>query len=149
MCNATWYTLPATFETDAYPQSKQARAESPTTARELDFDDDNETPAVTENKPSPPPPSKSPKPGVRFSESATEIPPPKPPRPVNRMEQDAKALADMFPDTDAKVIKAVLVASGGDVERAMNALLSMETPVRCMQQRTDGSRHERPQLHCR
>jgi hypothetical protein len=115
-------------EKPAVDKSKQARAESPTTARELDFDDDNETPAVTENKPSPPPPSKSPKPGVRFSESATEIPPPKPPRPVNRMEQDAKALADMFPDTDAKVIKAVLVASGGDVERAMNALLSMNDP---------------------
>jgi hypothetical protein len=76
---------------------------------------------------SPPAPSRSPKPGVRFTEGATEIPPPKPPRPVNKHEEDAKALAEMFPETDAKVIKAVLFASGGDVMRATNALLSMDS----------------------
>jgi hypothetical protein len=39
--------------------------------------------------------------------------------------EDEKALAEVFPDIDSKVIKAVLFASGGDVERATNALLSM------------------------
>lgn len=43
---------------------------------------------------------------------------------MNKQEEDQKALAEMFPDIDAKVVKAVLFASGGDVERATNALLS-------------------------
>jgi hypothetical protein len=41
---------------------------------------------------------------VRFTEAATEI--------------------QAFPDIDSNVIKAVLVASGGKVEPAFNALLS-------------------------
>ncbi|KAF2750121.1 hypothetical protein M011DRAFT_456064 [Sporormia fimetaria CBS 119925] len=114
---------------DKGPKNGRASgAESPTTARELDFDDDNEVPHNTEQTANPPPSSRSPKPGVRFTEGATEIPPPKPPRPVNKLQEDAKALGDMFPDIDAKVIKAVLVAGGGDVERATNALLSMSDP---------------------
>ncbi|KAF2651758.1 hypothetical protein K491DRAFT_696200 [Lophiostoma macrostomum CBS 122681] len=103
-------------------------AESPTTARELDFDDDAETPAATEHIASPPPPSKSPKPGVRFSDNATEIPPSKPPRPMDAQRQAETTLIEAFPDIDAKVVKAVLVASGGKVEPAFNALLSMSDP---------------------
>lgn len=98
-------------------------AESPTTARELDFDDDNDAPGA-EHVTAPPPPSKSPKPGVRFSESATEIPPPKPPRPMSSQQQAENTLIEAFPSIDAKVVKAVLVASGGKVEPAFNALLS-------------------------
>ncbi|KAF2738872.1 hypothetical protein EJ04DRAFT_509063 [Polyplosphaeria fusca] len=104
-------------------------AESPTTARPLDFDDDNETPgAANESVTSPPPPSKSPKPGVRFSEDATEIPPPKPPRPMSPQQQAENTLIEAFPSIDSKVVKAVLVASGGQVEPAFNALLSMSDP---------------------
>ncbi|KAF1950144.1 hypothetical protein CC80DRAFT_496983 [Byssothecium circinans] len=106
-------------------------AESPTTARELDFDDDIDAPApasATEPVTSPPPPSKSPKPSVHFSEEATEIPPPKPPRPMSPQQQAENTLIEAFPGIDAKVVKAVLVASGGNVEPAFNALLSMSDP---------------------
>ncbi|KAH7116195.1 hypothetical protein B0J11DRAFT_539419 [Dendryphion nanum] len=112
-------------------------AESPTTARELDFDDDNEataptasTAAVVAPEPvtSAPAPAKSPKPGVRFSDDATEIPPPKPPRPLSPQQQAENTLIEAFPSIDSKVVKAVLVASGGKVEPAFNALLSMSDP---------------------
>ncbi|PSN61714.1 hypothetical protein BS50DRAFT_578230 [Corynespora cassiicola Philippines] len=103
-------------------------AESPTTARELDFDDDNETPANTSEPVASPPPSKSPKPGVRFSDDATEIPPPKPPRPMSPQQQAMNTLTEAFPSIDQKVVKAILVASGGQVEPAFNALLSMSDP---------------------
>lgn len=105
--------------------------ESPTTARELDFDDDTDAPAAAnppEQVASPPPQSKSPKPGVRFSDDATEIPPPKPPRPMSPQQQAENTLIEAFPDIDSKVVKAVLVASGGNVEPAFNALLSMSDP---------------------
>jgi len=106
--------------------------ESPTTARELDFDDDNDAPTTstaheTTTAP-PPPPSKSPKPGVRFQEDAQEIPPPKPPRPMSPQQQAHNTLMEAFPDIDSNVVKAVLVASGGKVEPAFNALLSMSDP---------------------
>ncbi|KAI8942842.1 hypothetical protein NX059_000882 [Plenodomus lindquistii] len=104
--------------------------ESPTTARELDFDDDDDAPPTSTHDPvaSPPPESKSPKPAVRFNEEATEIPPPKPPRPVDPQVQAQNTLIEAFPDIDNNVIKAVLVASGGKVEPAFNALLSMSDP---------------------
>ncbi|KAH9882221.1 hypothetical protein J1614_001393 [Plenodomus biglobosus] len=104
--------------------------ESPTTARELDFDDDDDAPTASAHDAaaSPPPASKSPKPGVRFNEEATEIPPPKPPRPVDPQVQAQNTLIEAFPDIDNNVIKAVLVASGGKVEPAFNALLSMSDP---------------------
>ncbi|KAF1838030.1 hypothetical protein BDW02DRAFT_565291 [Decorospora gaudefroyi] len=104
--------------------------ESPTTARELDFDDDNDAPAppAQENVASTLPTSKSPKPGVRFSEETTEMPPQKPPRPVDPQVQAQNTLIEAFPDVDSNVVKAVLVASGGKVEPAFNALLSMSDP---------------------
>lgn len=104
--------------------------ESPTTARELDFDDDNDAPAssATDKAASPPPTSKSPKPGVRFSEQAEEIPPQKPPRPADPNVQAQNTLIEAFPDIDTNVVKAVLLASGGKVEPAFNALLSMSDP---------------------
>ncbi|OSS44181.1 hypothetical protein B5807_11229 [Epicoccum nigrum] len=104
--------------------------ESPTTARELDFDDDNDAPASSapDKAASPPPTSKSPKPGVRFSEQAEEIPPQKPPRPADPNVQAQNTLIEAFPDIDTNVVKAVLLASGGKVEPAFNALLSMSDP---------------------
>lgn len=56
-------------------------------------------------------------------ESGEEVPPPKPPRPLNPMQQAEATLKEAFPTIDASVIKAVLVASGGNVEPAFNALL--------------------------
>lgn len=56
-------------------------------------------------------------------ESGEGIPPPKPPRPLNPMQQAEATLKEAFPTIDVSVIKAVLVASGGNVEPAFNALL--------------------------
>jgi len=39
--------------------------------------------------------------------------------------QNEKTLKEAFPTIDSKVIRAVLVASGGSVEPAFNALLGM------------------------
>lgn len=70
--------------------------------------------------------SPSPKPKVSFVEPAPEddeAPPTKPPRPMSPQAQAEHTLIEAFPNTDAKVIKAVLMASGGKVEPAFNALL--------------------------
>jgi hypothetical protein len=125
--------------------------ESPTTARELDFDDDNDGPTTStqENVASTPPTSKSPKPGVRFNEEATEIPPPKPPRPVDAQVQAQNTLIEAFPGIDSNVVKAVLVASGGKVEPAFNALLSIWRPVWSTGAVANKHRHVRPQLQGR
>ena len=53
-----------------------------------------------------------------------DAPPPKPPRPISPQAQAESTLVEAFPDTDPKVVKVVLVASGGQVEPAFNALLS-------------------------
>lgn len=65
---------------------------------------------------------------MRFSEQAEEIPPQKPPRPMSPQQQAQNTLIEAFPDIDTNVVKAVLVASGGKVEPAFNALLSMWLP---------------------
>lgn len=54
-----------------------------------------------------------------------DAPPPKPPRPMSPQAQAEATLIEAFPSMDSKVIKAILVASGGKVEPAFNALLSM------------------------
>ncbi|KAL8952611.1 MAG: hypothetical protein Q9222_001485 [Ikaeria aurantiellina] len=102
---------------------KSKPPESPTTARELDFDDDHHDSAV-------PPaqdtsikdghPSNVPPPG-----SGEDVAPPKPPRPANALQQAETTLKEAFPTIDLAVIKAVLRASGGRVEPAFNALLGM------------------------
>lgn len=49
--------------------------------------------------------------------------PPKPARPSSPQAQAEHTLIEAFPSIDAKVVKAVLVASGGQLEPAFNALL--------------------------
>jgi hypothetical protein len=56
---------------------------------------------------------------------AEEAPPPKPPRPLSPQQQAENTLKEAFPTIDAAVVKAVLIASGGRVEPAFNALLGM------------------------
>lgn len=56
-----------------------------------------------------------------------EAPPPKPPRPISPQAQAEHTLIEAFPAIDTKVVKAVLVASGGKVEPAFNALLSTQS----------------------
>ncbi|KAF1990805.1 hypothetical protein K402DRAFT_347858 [Aulographum hederae CBS 113979] len=105
------------------PTETPSRPESPTTAREPDWnDDDNGTAA---DKPAEKPASPAPK-KVSFQED--EAPPAKPPRPMSPQAQAEATLIEAFPSMDAKVVKAVLVASGGRVEPAFNALLSMSDP---------------------
>lgn len=60
--------------------------------------------------------------------TSDEAPPSKPPRPVTEAQKNEQVLKEAFPSIDATVIKAVLVASGGQVEPAFNALLSMSDP---------------------
>ncbi|KAJ5568804.1 hypothetical protein N7450_011290 [Penicillium hetheringtonii] len=96
------------------------RAESPTTARPLDFDDEpQDTGATATNTAANP-------------QTATETPPaapPKPPRPLSPREQSENTLKEAFPSVDASVIKAILTASNWNVERAFNALLGMTDPT--------------------
>ena len=56
-----------------------------------------------------------------------ETPPAKPPRPLSAQVQAETTLIEAFPGIEPKVVKAVLVASGGKVEPAFNALLSMDS----------------------
>jgi hypothetical protein len=95
--------------------------ESPTTARPLDFDSDQEgggtatpTGAKADSAPRPPP--------------KDEVPPAKPPRPVDPRVQAEATLREAFPGVEPGVVKAVLAASGGQVEPAFNALLGMTDP---------------------
>lgn len=60
---------------------------------------------------------------------AEAAPPPKPPRPQSPQQQAESTLRDAFPSIDATVVKAVLVASGGKVEPAFNALLGLSCLV--------------------
>lgn len=52
-----------------------------------------------------------------------EAAPPMPPRPISAQQQAENTLKEAFPTIDAAVVKAVLMASGGRVEPAFNALL--------------------------
>ena len=114
----------------ADPTSPPQR-ESSTTREEIDFDDtEQETGNVLSTgqnapakKPQPSPARKS----VSFHEPVPE-PPAKPPRPLSDQEQAENTLIEAFPSIDTKVVKAVLVASGGKVEPAFNALLGMSDP---------------------
>lgn len=65
---------------------------------------------------------------VSFQEPEEELPPAKPPRPLSPQQQAENTLIEAFPSIDTKVIKAVLMASGGQVEPAFNALLGMSDP---------------------
>ena len=61
-------------------------------------------------------------------QSKDEAPPMKPPRPLSPREQAENTLKEAFPSIDTAVVKAVLAASGGQVEPAFNALLGMSDP---------------------
>lgn len=95
------------------------KPESPTTARPLDFDDEPQESGVT-----------SATPGTAQqqgeSEAQSEAPPaapPKPPRPLSPRQQSENTLTEAFPTIDGSVVKAVLVASSWNLERAFHALL--------------------------
>jgi hypothetical protein len=117
---------------DRSPVSPIRPEESATTREEMDFDDNeqetgtispqgHQTPVKLASAPSP-------RPRVSFNEQTEDIPPAKPPRPVSPNLQAENTLIEAFPTIDTKVVKAVLAASGGNVEPAFNALLGMSDP---------------------
>lgn len=71
------------------------------------------------------PPSSPPN---RTTTSSEEAPPPKPPRPTTEQQKNEAILKEAFPGIEASVIKAVLIASGGRIDPAFNALLAMSDP---------------------
>lgn len=71
------------------------------------------------------PPSSPPN---RTTTSSEEAPPPKPPRPTTEQQKNEAILKEAFPGMEASVIKAVLIASGGRIDPAFNALLAMSDP---------------------
>ncbi|KAJ5159153.1 Ubiquitin system component Cue [Penicillium coprophilum] len=103
------------------------RAESPTTARPMDFDDEPQETGVVTSSPVAAQPVAQP--------AAAEAAPPKPPRPLNPREQSENTLREAFPSIEPGVVKAVLTASNWNVERAFNALLDL-----CSQQSTAAQR---------
>lgn len=101
------------------PLKSPTGAESPTTVRPLEMDDDDvqETGALGTDVP------------TQLKHATVEDEPPaKPPRPLNPQQQAENTLREAFPSIDAAVVKAVLRASGGRVEPAFNALLGMSDP---------------------
>ena len=96
----------------------QKPPESPTTARELDFDDEPlDTPASPLRR------AVTPKKNTPTALVVEDVAPPKPPRPADPVQQAENTLKEAFPTIDAAVVRAVLRASGGNVEPAFNALL--------------------------
>ncbi|SLM41518.1 Ubiquitin system component Cue [Lasallia pustulata] len=61
-------------------------------------------------------------------DAVEDVPPPKPPRPLSPQQQAENTLKEAFPSIDAVVVRAVLTASGGQIEPAFNALLGMTDP---------------------
>jgi hypothetical protein len=74
----------------------------------------------------------APKPAVTPAATAApeteEAAPPKPPRPMTETQKNELILHEAFPGVELAVIKAVLTASNGRIERAFNALLEMTDP---------------------
>ena len=111
-------------------KQKDGRPESPTTARELDFDDDEpashpQTPAkATHNETEGTATATSTTPAA----TTTTTTPAQPNKPMSPREQAELTLREAFPTIEAGVVKAVLAASGGQIEPAFNALLGMSDP---------------------
>ncbi|TQS38176.1 hypothetical protein Golomagni_01326 [Golovinomyces magnicellulatus] len=95
------------------------RAESPTTVRPFEMDDDDipDSGLTGASIPS------SDKPITMEDKTPVELP-----RPLSHQEKAENTLKEAFPSIDAAIVKAVLVASSGQIEPAFNALLGMSDP---------------------
>ncbi|KID67118.1 CUE domain protein, partial [Metarhizium hybridum] len=142
---AIMYVGPGVANKHGLHQNKtttESGAESPTTARPLEMDDDDvqdtsvvaddgagaKTGIATRPATSTTPATTTPGGEAKAQVSSTEAAPPKPPRPVTEVQKNEMILKEAFPTVDGNVIKAVLRASGGKVEPAFNALLEMTDP---------------------
>ncbi|UNI20366.1 ubiquitin-binding protein cue5 [Purpureocillium takamizusanense] len=151
-------------QADANKPATEAGAESPTTARPLEMDDDDvqdtgvvasddapgtgsgADPKVTTTATTTPLPAAV----TDVPEAASdEAPPPKPPRPLTEAQKNEMILKEAFPSVDNSVIKAVLRASSGRVEPAFNALLEMTDPDAAKNEPEDAPppQPRRPQGH--
>ncbi|KAI0485460.1 hypothetical protein F4859DRAFT_471077 [Xylaria cf. heliscus] len=99
-----------------------AAPESPTTVRPFDMDDDDvpETGVLST--------STTTAPTAAATAPTGETAPTQPPRPVTTQQKNEHILKEAFPSIDVTVIKAVLAASGGQIDPAFNALLGMSDP---------------------
>ncbi|KAI1275788.1 hypothetical protein F5Y07DRAFT_400098 [Xylaria sp. FL0933] len=106
------------------PTSQETAPESPTTVRPFDMDDDDvpETGVLNTSATTAAPAT------TAASAPSDEMPPAKPPRPLTTQQKNEQILKEAFPSIDATVIKAVLAASGGQIDPAFNALLGMSDP---------------------
>ncbi|KAG5984411.1 hypothetical protein E4U55_004873 [Claviceps digitariae] len=118
--------------------------ESPTTARPLEMDDDDVNDAsfaagdaaAAKNSQAPGSTSTSSAPATTTTsavatantQTSGETVPRKPSRPLSEAQKNVMILKEAFPTVDDSIIKAVLRASGGQVEPAFNALLEMTDP---------------------
>jgi hypothetical protein len=115
------------------------RAESPTTARPLDFDDE---PQEQNAQPSAAATSQQ---SAQPATEAAPVAPPKPPRPLGPREQSEITLREAFPSVEPSVVKAILTASNWNVERAFNALLGAYDSMQSTRQLLNSDhRHDRP-----
>lgn len=162
-------TAPLTISANLGPKTdtsiwnhQDKRPESPTTVKPLDLSDDEDvqesgvinmdngtaksnasTTAASATEP-----SKASEPATSTSTNPTtaasdEVAPPKPPRPVTEQQKNEAILKEAFPSIEASVIKAVLIASGGRIDPAFNALLAMSDPDAVQQDPED--EHPPPQ----
>ncbi|KAK2834933.1 hypothetical protein FQN49_006765 [Arthroderma sp. PD_2] len=103
------------------PSTGAINPESPTTARPLDFDDEPQesglasVAAINSRSSS----------QINLASQAAGM---QSQRPSNPHQKVVEELKEAFPNIDAPVIKAVVVASDGNIERAFNALLGMSDP---------------------
>ncbi|CAG9938809.1 unnamed protein product [Clonostachys rosea f. rosea IK726] len=127
---------------DTNKNTVESGAESPTTARPLEMDDDDvqetgilggegnstTSPSGQTSNTTAVPASTTENTTQSTTATRDEVPPSKPPRPLTEAQKNEAILKEAFPSVDPGIIKAVLRASGGQVEPAFNALLEMTDP---------------------
>ncbi|RCI16124.1 hypothetical protein L249_3262 [Ophiocordyceps polyrhachis-furcata BCC 54312] len=132
-------------------------AESPTTARPLEMDDDDvqETTGIVgeDGNVTTASRQKTTAPTAAHSTPLDAASPPQPPpKPVSQTEQNVVTLKEAFPTVEDAVIRAVLRASGGHVEPAFHALLEMTDPEAAKNEPRDDTptpQQPPPQVHGR
>lgn len=104
-----------------------AAPESPTTVRPFEMDDDDiqETGVLGDDNSHPTTTTAT---TTNQTTANEETAPPKPPRPLTEQQKNELILKEAFPNIEIAVIKAVLTASGGQIDPAFNALLGMSDP---------------------
>jgi len=106
------------------PTSPSPAPESPTTVRPFEMDDDDVPESGVLNNSATNPASATLTAHAPTSAPVEEMPPAQPPRPIATQQSNELILKEAFPNIEVTVIKAVLVASGGQIDPAFNALLS-------------------------